>query len=107
MEGKPKIICYCGSLRFVEQFKEMEFKSLMKGEIALLPCCMFVDIERKYGNGEYKKKADEIHKRKIDICDEVYVIDPGGYIGSSTSEEIDYARSIGKRIRHYSVDEIG
>jgi hypothetical protein len=86
----------------------MEMRSLLAGEIALLPACMYVDIERKFGwDSNYKKLADEIHKRKIDICDEVYVIDPGGYIGSSTIDEIDYARSIGKKVKFYSCDGIG
>lgn len=100
---KPRIICYCGSLRFKKQFEEMEMKSLLRGEIALLPACMYVDLERKYGNfHEYKQMADEVHKHKIDLADEVFVIDPGGYIGSSTSEEIDYARSKGKKVKFYS-----
>lgn len=101
-----KIICFCGSLRFKDQFQEMEFRSLVDGDIALLPCCMFVDIERKYGENGYKEKADEIHKRKIDLADEVYVINPGGYVGKSTQGEIDYARDKGKRIKYYSVDGI-
>lgn len=101
-----KIICYCGSLRFKEQFQEMELRSLNEGNIALLPCCMFVDIERKFGKVGYKEKADEIHKRKIDLADEVYIINPGGYVGESTRNEIEYAQSKGKRIKYYSVDGI-
>lgn len=51
-----KKICYCGSLRVaLEAFKQAEYESVMNGHIALLPCCMFVDIEREYGAGsEYK-----------------------------------------------------
>lgn len=98
---KPKIVCYCGSLRFVDVFKNMEYNSVWCNEIALLPCCMFVDIEREYGAASnYKTKADELHKRKIDICDEVFVLNVGGYIGQSTASEIDYANKIGKQI-HY------
>lgn len=100
---KRRIVCYCGSLRFRKQFEEMEMKSLLKGEIALLPACMYVDLDRKYGcSHEYKQKADEVHKYKIDLADEVFVIDPGGYIGHSTNEEIEYARLRGKRINFYS-----
>lgn len=97
-----KIICYCGSLRkALEEFKRVEYESVMKGEIALLPCCMFVDIEREYGaTSEYKIKADELHKRKIDICDEVFVLNVGGYIGESTRSEIEYAIKIGKQIKY-------
>lgn len=95
-----KIICYCGSLRVaLEAFKKAEYESVLKGEIALLPCCMFVDIEREYGAAsEYKQKADDLHKRKIDICDEVFVLNVGGYIGESTRSEIQYAQKIGKPV---------
>jgi len=99
---KTKIICFCGSLRVaMEEFKKKEYECTMNGYIALLPSCMFVDIEREYGkNSDYKTKADDIHKRKIDICDEVYVLNVNGYIGDSTRSEILYAQSINKPI-HY------
>jgi hypothetical protein len=97
----PRLICYCGSLRFIEKFKEVEYQSVINGDIALLPCCMFVDIQREHGAcSDYKLKADELHKRKIDICDEVHVLNVGGYIGESTMSEIEYARSIGKPINY-------
>ena len=38
-----------------------------------------------------------MHKRKIDIADEIFVINVGGYIGSSTQSEIDYAIATGKQ----------
>lgn len=95
-----KIICYCGSLRIaLDAFKKAEYESVLKGEIALLPCCMFVDIQREYGaTSDYKIKADELHKCKIDICDEVFILNVGGYVGESTRNEIEYAQSIGKPI---------
>jgi hypothetical protein len=84
---------------FIDKFKEAEHKSLIEGNIALLPCCMYVDIERQHGNdSELKKKADELHLRKIDLCDEVFILNVGGYIGKSTLSEIEYATKIGKPI---------
>lgn len=102
MPEKRKVVCYCGSLRVaLDAFKKAEYEAVLKGEIALLPCCMFVDIEREYGaESDYKQKADDLHKRKIDICDEVFVLNVGGYIGSSTKSEIEYAQSIGKPIKY-------
>lgn len=99
--NNPKIVCYCGSIRVaLEAFKKAEYEAVLKGEIALLPCCMFVDIEREYGaESDYKRKADDLHKRKIDICDEVFVLNVGGYIGESTRSEIEYGLSISKPIR--------
>jgi hypothetical protein len=102
IEAKPKVVCYCGSLRVaLEAFKKAEYESVLSGEIALLPCCMFVDIQREYGaQSDYKVKADDLHKRKIDICDEVFVLNVGGYIGESTRSEIDYANKVGKPVKY-------
>lgn len=99
---ETKKVCYCGSLRkALDAFKRAEYEAVLKGEIALLPCCMFVDIEREYGaESDYKIKATDLHKRKIDIADEVVILNAGGYIGSSTQSELDYALSIGKPIRY-------
>lgn len=97
-----KIVCYCGSLRVaMEAFKKAEYEAVLRGEIALLPCCMFVDIQREYGaESDYKIKADDLHKRKIDLCDEVMVLNVGGYIGESTRSEIEYAKEVGKPIKY-------
>lgn len=99
---KTNVVCYCGSLRVaLEAFKKAEYEAVLKGEIALLPCCMFVDIQREYGaESTYKAKADDLHKRKIDICDEVKVLNVDGYIGDSTKSEILYALSIGKTVKY-------
>ena len=43
---------------------------------------------------------DDMHKRKIDMADEIFVINPGGYIGKSTRSEIDYALSHGKTVKY-------
>ncbi len=100
--GRPEIVCYCGSLRVaLDAFKKAEYEAVINGEIALLPCCMFVDIQREYGaESDYKVKADDLHKRKIDICDRVVVLNVGGYIGESTRSEINYALEIGKRVSY-------
>lgn len=99
---QKKIVCYCGSLRVaMDAFKKAEYEAVLRGEIALLPCCMFVDIQREYGaESDYKIKADELHKRKIDLSDEVMVLNVGGYIGESTRSEIEYAKEIGKPIKY-------
>lgn len=100
--ANPKKVCYCGSLRVaMDAFKKAEYDAVLRGEIALLPCCMFVDIQREYGaESDYKAMADDLHKRKIDICDEVFVLNVGGYIGESTRSEIEYAIHIGKPVKY-------
>ena len=47
-----------------------------------------------------KEMLDDMHKRKIDMADGIYVINVGGYIGQSTRGEIDYARAHGKSIEY-------
>lgn len=46
-----------------------------------------------------KTLVDEVHKRKIDLADEVFVVNVGGYIGDSTRSEVAYAVAQGKPIR--------
>ena len=47
-----------------------------------------------------KKMLDDMHKRKIDMADEIFAIKVGGYIGSSTKSEIEYAIATGKAVRY-------
>ncbi len=47
-----------------------------------------------------KEMLDDMHKRKIDMSDEIFVINVGGYIGASTRSEIDYAIEHGKKVRY-------
>ena len=48
-----------------------------------------------------KEMLDDMHKRKIDMADEIYVINVGGYISDSTRSEIQYAEEHGKPVRYY------
>ncbi len=48
---------------------------------------------------EIKSKLDELHKRKIDLADEVYILNVGGYIGESTRSELEYAKAQDKPVR--------
>jgi len=48
---------------------------------------------------------DDMHKRKIEMADEIFIINVGGYIGSSTQSEIEYARSTGREVRYLEPHE--
>ncbi len=50
---------------------------------------------------DIKVMLDDIHKRKIDMSDEFYVINRNGYIGESTKGEIEYAIKTGKRVNYF------
>lgn len=71
---KTKIICLCGSLRFKPEFADTELKFAMQGHIVLLPTYMWVDVERCDQFLQYKELFDKIHLHKIDLCDEIFVI---------------------------------
>lgn len=95
---KSKIVCLCGSLRFKKEFGAKELELVLDDCIVLTPCCMYVDAQRTDSFIEHKIQFDYIHFKKIDLCDEVFVLNVDGYIGESTTNEINYAKSIGKKI---------
>lgn len=96
----PAIVCLCGSGRFREAFEEAEFQETLAGKIVLTIGCNTKDIARDVDWSHVKPMLDELHLRKIDLADEVFVVNVGGYIGDSTRNEIAYAESKGKTIRY-------
>lgn len=104
---QPKVICLCGSTRFIEQFATLTW-ILERGEGAIVLGCTllpmwFCGVPSHFGEATgTKEQCDEHHRRKIDLADEVLVIDIGGYIGESTRGEIEYATAIRKPIRYLS-----
>lgn len=100
--GFPHIICICGSGRFMEQMRIVEFDQTLKFKIILMIGCNTKDVARNDDWKHVKPMLDKLHLRKIDLCDEVYVVDVQGYIGDSTKAEIAYAVNIGKPIRYWS-----
>lgn len=97
----PHIVCLCGSTRFIEAFFNEGRKETLKGHIVL--SVSVVTTGPSDHTGEHfgiKKMLDELHKRKIDLADEVLVLNVGGYIGESTRSEIEYAEKLGMPIRY-------
>ena len=107
MQGKYPVITLCGSTRFKEQFMEAQKKLTLEGNIVIS-----VGLFGHSGDSEVwenmdegtltktKEMLDDIHKRKIDMSDEIFVINVGGYIGDSTRSEIEYALAHGKVVRY-------
>jgi hypothetical protein len=102
---RPTIVCLCGSTRFYDEFQQANYDFTMQGQI-VLSVGFYPHAKSEHGHGEgvghdsvEKVALDELHKRKIDLADEVYVLNVGGYIGDSTRSEIEYAESIGKPVR--------
>lgn len=97
----PGIICLCGSTKFKEQFITANFVYTMCGYIVLsVGFFTHADKDKHEVSLQEKELLDELHKRKIDLADEVVVICPGGYIGDSTKSEIEYAIKLGKKITY-------
>lgn len=107
MVGKYKVITLCGSTRFKEAFMEAQKRLSLEGNIVISVGLFGHSGDDEVWEGlsedtltKTKEMLDDMHKRKIDMADEIYVINVGGYIGSSTRSEIEYAKKTGKTVRY-------
>lgn len=102
---RPTITVLCGSTRFYDVFREQNLRLTLAGHIVLSIGCDTKSDADLIAAGELevtedlKVRLDALHKRKIDLADEVLVLNVGGYIGESTSSEIEYAVKHGKSVR--------
>lgn len=98
----PKIVCLCGSTRFMEEFYDANMRETLAGNVVLT-----VGMSSKGDckpTDEQKVALDALHKLKIDLADEILVLNVGGYVGESTRSEIAYAVSRGKPVRWLEPD---
>ena len=100
MVGKYLVITICGSTRFKEQFLEAQKRLTLAGNIVISVGLFGHSGDDKVWAEGTKEMLDDMHKRKIDMADGIYVINVGGYIGQSTRSEIEYARSQGKIVEY-------
>jgi hypothetical protein len=108
--GRPMIICLCGSTRFYETFQEWNYLLTMEGKIVLsvgffVHSQLTAHRENLGCTPEQKINLDELHKRKIDLADEVMILNVGGYIGESTRSELEYAKDHAKPIKYLESPE--
>jgi hypothetical protein len=100
---RPKIVVLCGSTRFKDEINAANARLTLAGHLVIsLGVFGHVDLpDRDWTTGDSadKRLLDDLHKRKIDIADEVLIVNIGGYVGESTRAEIAYARSLGKPIK--------
>ena len=107
MVGKYKVITLCGSTKFKDDFMREQKRLTLEGNI-ILTVGLFGhsgdnEVWEGMDNGaltKTKEMLDDMHKRKIDMADEIFVINKGGYIGSSTRSEIEYAIKTGKKVNY-------
>jgi len=97
MVGTYKVITLCGSIKFKNEFIETQKELTLKGNI-VISVGLFGHSDDIFTEEE-KIMLDDMHKRKIDMADEIFVINVDGYIGNSTKSEIEYAISHNKNVR--------
>lgn len=104
-QERPTIVTLCGSTRFYDAWQRANYEETMAGRIVLM--VGFYPHSQNQAHGEQvgctpeqKIALDELHMRKIDLADEILVLNCENYIGASTAREIAYAQSLGKRVRY-------
>ena len=103
MVGKYNVITLCGSTRFKDAFLEAQKRLTLEGNIVISVGLFGHSGDEEVWTEGTKEMLDDMHKRKIDMADEIYVINVGGYIGSSTQSEIEYAKANGIPVRYLEV----
>lgn len=99
MIDKFKVITLCGSTRFKDEFLAAQKRLTLDGNIVISVGLFGHSGDNEVWNDGVKEMLDQMHLAKIDMADEIFVINPGGYVGASTKREIAYARSQGKTVR--------
>lgn len=91
-----KIVTICGSMKFIDKMKEVATRLEIENKYIVIQCVYTNDKL----NEEEQQILSELHYKKINISDAIYVVNVNGYIGSSTIKEIQYAKTLGKEIMY-------
>ncbi|MFI8234938.1 hypothetical protein ACIGDI_39705 [Streptomyces sp. NPDC085900] len=106
---RPTIVVLCGSTRYWDALAEANSYETAAGRIVLAPGCDMKSAHALWSDprqaDRLKAVLDDLHLRKIDLADEVLVVNPNRYIGDSTRREIAYATRLGKPIRYTQTPE--
>lgn len=106
MVGRYKVVTLCGSTRFKEEFMEAQKRLTLEGCIVISVGLFGHSGDDEVWADGMKEFLDDMHRRKIDMADAIYVINVGGYVGESTRSEIEYARRNGKEIFYLEPDKV-
>ena len=96
-----KVITVCGSYKFKKEMVEITEKMTLQGNCVLMPNELTRKNKEEY-NEEEVRIIGGMHKEKIKLSDAIIVVDVNGYIGESTKNEIEYAKSLNKEILYYT-----
>lgn len=100
MVGKYKVITLCGSTKFKDGFIEAQKRLTLEGNIVISVGLFGHSGDNEVFTEGVKAMLDDMHFSKIDMADEIFVVNVGGYIGASTQREIEYATSKNKVVRY-------
>ena len=100
MVGKYKVITLCGSTKFKDAYLRAQKDLTLQGNIVISVGLFGHSGDDEVWTEGTKVMLDDMHKRKIDMADEIFVINVGGYIGESTKGEIEYAKKNGKTVKY-------
>ena len=105
MTGKHNVIALCGSTKFREQFMIHQKNMALQGDIVLMPCIFnhesdACDAYQLTLTEEQKTQLADMERCRIDMCDEIYVINVDGYIDEQTKAAIEYAEKTGKPVNY-------
>ena len=110
---KYPVMTLCGSTRFKNAFMEAQKRLTLEGNIVISVGLFGHSGDSEVWDGmdegtlsKTKEMLDDMHKRKIDMADSIYVINVGGYIGDSTRSEIEYAKQHGKGVQYLEPVEL-
>lgn len=100
MVGKYKVITLCGSTKFKEEYLEVQKRLTLEGNIVISVGLFGHSGDDEVWTEGTKEMLDDMHLKKIDMADEIFVINVGGYVGESTKREIAYAQKNGKTVKY-------
>lgn len=92
-----KVVTICGSMRFQNEMINIAAELETKYNYCVIQCVYGLKNIKE----EEKKQIGDIHYKKIDISDAIYVVNIGGHIGESAKQEIEYAKAHNKEIIYH------
>ena len=95
-----KVITLCGSTKFKDEFLQAQKDLTLKGNIVISVGLFGHSGDNEVWTEGTKEMLDDMHKRKIDMADEIFVINVNGYIGESSKSEIEYAQKTKKKVNY-------
>ncbi len=105
-QGEAKVTTLCGSTKFQAEFAKVSQRLTMAGcvviSLGMFSLPDLPDYDWTADSSKLKGRLAGVHFHKIRLADEVYIVDPGGYVGESTQREIAYAESLDKPVRYLS-----